>query len=181
MRLILTTSIILFTLLSFYINTDLGLFVLGIVVGTVIGFFVSLHLGWIYRKLFYKRTESELYFYDITSEEIVTTKEGREDNHFVRFLIRDNKLNNTITFEFTDYYDGKEKVNIKLIGKRFVFEYFEFSSREKKDWIDLYKSNNIMAFMDNIFWVARNNEYNWPETNFSTPLLDVKYVLGITN
>jgi hypothetical protein len=178
--LILTASIILFSLLSFYINTNLGLFILGIVIGTVIGFYVSLYLGWIYRKLLNKRTESELYFYDITYDEIVTTKKGREDNQFVKFLIRDNKLTNTITFIFTDYYDGKAKNNVKLVGyKRFVFEYFEENSKDKKDWINLYKSGNIKSFIDNIFWVARNNEYKPHKINLSNNLLDVKEILNI--
>jgi hypothetical protein len=147
-------------------------------IGVVIGVFVSLYLGWIYR--IFKRTKSKSYFYDIDDNTVVETRHDNSDHHFVRLVIRNNELTDTIAFRFTDYFFKPNKVNIKLnSNNRFDFDYFEKNYEKNKDWIDHYQDGEIVEFMKNIFFVARNNEERPEEIILSTNLLNVKEILNI--
>jgi hypothetical protein len=162
--------ITLFNLLAFYISKDIGYLVLGLTLGSIIGFFTSLNMGYFYRE-FLKLDDNKikLCYYDIINEKIVVDL----TKNCLRFTIINNMLANSITINFTNFYDSNGcEIYIPKRNMKHVFHYYEKNERKNKYFIDLYKENDIKSFIEDIFFIPRS-------TTFSDDLNDIKEILEI--
>lgn len=127
---------------------DILLFLLGV----FIGFLISYYFKFFVRRVLGIKPKYTTYFYDATTDEICLSTNNRDNHHLYRFVLIKDKLDDTITLNFTDFYF---KGNKYRLARQFKFGYYDRCYAEDKYFITLYKNNQLLSFINDIIFIPR--------------------------
>lgn len=136
--------------------------------GTLIGYFVSLYMPWIARKLFRVKSKSKIVYYNIDSGEV---KESRDPNsNSLRIVIITDLLTANITFNFTHFYYKKNGEH--RLHKQYHYPYFSRWGEKSDDYITHLKNEKYHEFLEkDIFFL--------PSAYLTSPLQSVLTIFDI--
>lgn len=139
-----------------------------LILGTLIGYFVSLFMPWIARKVFRRKAKSKLVFYNIDTGEVKETRDP--DSNTLRIVIITDLLTANITFNFTDFY-YKQNAHHR-VHRKYHFPFYSRWGQKSDDYITHLRKGNYHEFLDkDIFFL--------PTVGLSSPLESVLTIFNI--